>query len=146
MIFASFAFAVGLAALFVSMQNAAQGMLTRPPIKVIVREYRVVFAQRGWSFVMASIEQQHRIGFINLSVWRTVYTQERRFGEQPWGYSMRELHELPAHRVEQLAGKLVSDYLSKPGPSTALTSNPFAKDKARDNAVKASRVSNNRVQ
>lgn len=103
----------GLGLLLFAMMKAAQGLLMAPPIRVMVGEYRVVFSQRGWSFVGASVEQKTRIGFRRICVWRTIYTQERRFGDKPWGYSMRELNELPAHKLEQLASKLVSDLMGK---------------------------------
>lgn len=112
---------IGLAALIFAMHKAAEASLKSPQIKVMVNEYRVVFAQRGWSFVSASIEQEATIGFTSLRVWRTINTQERRFGDMPWGYSMRELSELPSNELEQLAGKLVSDYLTTVQSAAAAT-------------------------
>lgn len=120
-VFLIFAVGIGLAALIFAMHKAVEAILMRPPIKLRVNEYRVVFAQRGWSYVAASIEQESIVGFKSLRVWRTIHCQARRFGDKPWGYSMRELSELPANKLEQLAGKLVSDYLTTVRSSTAAT-------------------------
>lgn len=101
----------GVALLLFAMHKTAQMMVLAPPIKVPVKSYQVVFSQRGWSFVTASIEQK-RTYFNTLQVWRKVYEQERRFGEGAWGYGMSQLKALSGRELEILANNLVDSYLA----------------------------------
>lgn len=111
------ALAVGLAALTAFLQKAALALLMDQPIKIEIDNYRVVFSQRGWSFVGASIERLHRIGFVE--IWRTIYIQEGRFGDMPWGYSMRRLGELSADERKHLANEFLRDFLMLAKPRVA---------------------------